>query len=291
LPVGYEPLLAHLPAWVLVLFRLTGIFLAGPVFGSTLLPVRVKALMAFGLSLCVYPMLIGGTLPIDLTAEGVAINPSLPAAPLAGTLAAASISAVIHQGLSLWTLVPWVGLELLIGLAIGFCTGLALLGLQVAGQIIDQQLGFGLAGVYNPEQGSDDGPIGQFYFVMAIAIFLLLGGHRVVLGTLVNSFHTIPLGGLRADGRLVELVVALMGSAFELGLRVAGPLLCLVFLDTIALGFIARTVPQMNILSIGFPLRILMGTMLLVAVVSVQGEAFADTMRHMLESVARWIGP
>lgn len=291
MPVGYEPLLAHVPAWVLVLFRLTGIFLAGPVFGSTVLPARVKALLAFGLSLCVYPMLIGGALPVDLTAEGVVIHASLPAAPLTDTLAAASITAVIERGLSLWTLVPWVGLELLIGLAIGFCTGLALLGLQVAGQIIDQQLGFGLAGIFNPEQGSDDGPIGQFYFVMAVAVFLVLGGHRVVLGTLANSFYAIPLGGLRADGRLVELVVALLGSAFELGLRVSGPLLCLIFLETIAMGFIARTVPQMNILSIGFPLRIMMGLLLLAAVVAVQGEAFAETMRHMLESVALWIGP
>lgn len=290
MPVSYAPLLAHVPAWVLVLFRITGIFLVGPVFGSTAVPMRVKALLAFGLSLCVYPMLLGGGLPIDLTAEGVTLAAALPTAPLADTVAADAVRGVIERGLSLWTLVPWIGVELLVGLAIGFCVGLAMLGLQLAGRIIDQQLGFGLAGVYNPEQGGEAGPVGQFFFMLALAIFLLMGGHRVVLGTLVNSFHSIPLGGLRPDGRLLELVVALLGSAFELGLRVSGPVLCLIFLETIALGFIARTVPQMNILSIGFPLRILLGLTLMIAVIAVQGEVFVQVMRDVLKSVAMWIG-
>ncbi len=58
MPISYAPLLAHVPAWLLVLFRITGIFAVGPVFGSTMLPMRLKALLAFGLSLCVYPMLL-----------------------------------------------------------------------------------------------------------------------------------------------------------------------------------------------------------------------------------------
>ncbi len=290
MPISYAPLLAHVPAWLLVLFRITGIFAVGPVFGSTMLPMRLKALLAFGLSLCVYPMLLNDGMPIDLTAEGVVVSPALPSAPLAGSVAAAAVQGVIEHGLSLWTLAPWVGVELLVGLTIGFCVGLALLGLQVAGRIIDQQLGFGLGGIYSPDQGEDAGPVGQFYYMMAVAIFLVFGGHRAVLGTLVNSFHSIPLGGLQPDGRIVELAVSLLGSAFELGLRVSGPVLCLIFLETIALGFIARTVPQMNILSIGFPLRILLGLTLLVAVVGAQGEVFAQAMREVLASVASWIG-
>ena len=262
LPISFQPLLAHLPAWMLVLFRLTGIFFFSPVFGSRTVLAPVKVFLALGLSFCIYPILL-----------------------TPGSKSAALIGPVIDSGLGLWLLVGTVAVELLIGIVIGFGASLPLIGVQVGGRMVDQQLGMGLAGVYNPDFNEQTGIVSQLYFMMALAIFVILGGHRVIVATLVGSFSRIPLGGLAVDGRLLDLVAAMMATVFDLAIRVSGPLLCLVLLQTVAMGFIARTVPQMNILSIGFPLRIVVGILLLIGAVGIEGSVYMDALLSVMEQM------
>ena len=252
----------HLPAWALVVFRLSGIFIFAPVFGSQAIPGRIKVLFALGLSFCVYPMLLGA-------GKG-------------------GVAAVLGSQLNLWTLPAAVAMELLIGLVIGYAASLPLIGLQVGGRVIDQQLGLGLAGVLNPDFNEQTGIVSEILFVVTLAVFLILGGHRVLLLTLVGSFDRIPMGGFAADVRLLELMIGLLSTVFELGLRVAAPVLCLIFLETVAMGFIARTVPQMNILSVGFALRILMGGGLMVAAIGVTTRLGAESMGQTLGELIRF---
>ncbi len=256
---SFEALLPHLPAWLLVLFRIGGIFIFAPMFGSSAIPARIKIMLALALSMCIYPMLLG---------------PDRPAAAL--------IEPVIDTGLSMWVLGPAIFMELAIGFVIGYGATLPLMGLQLAGRMIDQQIGMGLAGVFNPELEAESGIVGEIYFMLALAIFILMDGHRVAVMILVGTFDNIPPGGFAFDGHLLAMVVALLGAMFELAMRVAAPLLCIIFLQTVAMGFIARTVPQLNILSIGFPVRILVGVLLLTASVAVEAEVFIETMRWMM---------
>ncbi|MBI1336376.1 MAG: hypothetical protein GC164_05380 [Phycisphaera sp.] len=262
-----EPILRHLPAWLLVLFRLTGIFLYGPVFGSLGIPMRVKAMLALLLSLCIYPVLLTANRP-----------------------SAALIAPFIDHPMGLWQLIGAIASELMIGLVIGFIVSLPLVAMQVSGHVIDQQLGMGLAGIYNPELDEQSGIMGEFFYYMALVTFLLLGGHRVVLGTLIDTFGHVPLGGFHPGVSLVSLLMGMANAAFELAVRVAAPLLCLVFLETVAMGFIARTVPQMNILSVGFPLRILVGVSLVIAALAVINGAFEGSMNRTLTQLAYFFG-
>ena len=255
--VNFEPLISHLPVWLLVLFRLSGIFLFAPVFGSLFIPARVKVFLALGLSFCVYPMLL-----------------------TPGTAAAANLVPAIELGLSFWSLVGVVGAELGIGLVIGYGATLPLLGMQWGGRAIAQQMGLGLAEVLSPDQ-EQSGILGQLFYLLALVVFLNLNGHHVLLRILVDSFSTIPLGGFRIDGHVIDLIVGLMTTMLHLAIRVAAPLVCLIFLETLATGFIARTVPQMNILSIGFSVRILLGVTLLIAAISVQSDVAAQFMYQM----------
>ena len=272
LPISIEPLLPHLPAWLLVLFRLTGLFIVAPVFASASIPVRVKALLAFVLSLCVYPMLLEpGALRIESAAE---------------------IHRIITHGLSFWSMSLVILSEMMVGFVIGFGAMLPIFGVQIGARVIDQQMGLGLAEVFNPELNANSGVLDQIYFVLAIMLFLLMGGHRVLMEVLVGTFATIPLGGFHApvDGNLLDRVVGLCASMFDLAIRVAGPLLCLVFLETVAMGFVARTVPQMNILSIGFPLRIIAGGALLVASLRVEADVYMEFMARALRDIGRYMG-
>ena len=261
----FMPLLDHLPAWVMVLTRLSGIFLLAPVLGSSTIPRLVKVMLVLGLSLCVYPMLWGTP----------------------GMAAAAGLGSLTRGELSLWELGSAAGLELLVGFAIGYCASLPLIGLQIGGHVIDQQMGISAGGVFNPELDAEAGVAGQLLFMMGLAIFVLMGGHHVMLTTLVGSFERIPIAGFADAGpgldALVSLVIGLLTMAFEVALRVAAPLLCIVFLESVAMGFIARTVPQMNILSVGFIVRILGGLVLLIVGIHTAAVVFRGALTEMLQ--------
>lgn len=267
MPVGFEPILGHVPAFALVLFRITGLFIWAPMFGGKAVPRRVKALLAFALALCVYPMLL---------------DPTQNSAQMLGPFVGAE--------LNLWMLAPAAAMELLIGLVMGYGVSLPLIGAQIGGKMIDQQIGLGLAGLYNPELEAQGGIVGQFYFILGITAFLLLGGHVMLLMGLVGSFNHIAPGGMIVGQPLIELVIKLLTMTYEMAFRLAAPLLCLVFLETIALGFIARTVPQMNILSIGFPLRILLGVLLMIAATVPQAKVIIDGLQQALLDVTHFVG-
>lgn len=264
--VSFEPFLRHLPAWLMVLFRLAGIFMFAPMFGSVLIPGRVKILLAVGLSLCIYPMLL-----------------------MPGTQAAANMAPLIEQGLSFWSLISVVVAELGIGLLIGFGASLPLTGMQLGGRMIAQQMGLGLAEVFSPGE-QQAGIISRLMFLFALLAFLVVDGHLVLLGTLIDCFHTVPPGGFRVDQRVMDLILGLLSSMLHLAIRVAGPLLCLVFLQSVAMGFIGRTVPQMNILSIGFVVRIFVGVTILIAAMQTKAGVMVDAIWHGLGSVASFFG-
>lgn len=252
----------------MVLFRITGMFAYGPVFGSRTIPTQIKILLALGLSFCVYPML--------LEPAAASFDKVMP---------------IVNGGLSLWTLGGAVAMEMMIGLVIGFGATLPLIGIQVGGRVIDQQMGLGIAGVFNPDLDEQTGVISEFLFIMALTTFVILGGHRVLLATVVGSFHHVPLGGFQADGRMLDLIVGLLASMFELGARISAPLLCFIFLETVAMGFIARTVPQMNILSIGFALRIVAGSIMLLGAIGVMAAVFETNMTQTLRKLMTFFAP
>ena len=252
-----EVLIPHMAPFLMVAFRLGGLFMFAPMFGSSVLPMRVKVLLALALAVCVYP----------------------------------GIPAQSGPPMTLITLPIVLGSEMLIGIAIGYAASLPLLAMQIGGQMMGHQLGLGLAHVFNPEFNEQVEVLSQFLFLVALAAFLLLNGHHALLHALASSFHAVPLGGYAPDGGLVALTVGMLSASFELGVRVAAPLLCLIFLETIAMGFVARTVPQLNILSLGFPLRITLGLFLLIGLVAMMFTTFGDAMTTMLNRLVFAFSP
>lgn len=251
MPVDLTPLLPYVPVWLMVLFRLTGIFVLAPVLGSSTVPRVVKVLLAVALSFAVWPMLW-----IDPQASG--------------NLASAV------RGLDLWSLGLLVGLELLIGYVIGYAASLPLAGMQLGGHMIDQQMGLAVAEQYNPEIDGQAGVTGQLLFMFALALFVGAGGLNVMLHTLAQTFRHIPLGGFASFGQVIDMIVGMITIMFELGLRVAAPLLCLTFLVSVGMGFLMRTVPQFNILSVGFAIRILSSLIVMMMLVGAIAGAYGD---------------
>lgn len=252
MPATLEPILAHLPAFGLVLARMAGLFVIAPLFGSELVPARVKVLLAMSIGFCVYPLI--PPQPVQLT----------------------------------WGNAVFVaGGEVMIGLVIGFGAALPLIAMQTAGQLMGQQLGLGIAEVLDPGSDETSETLGRLLFLVALMIFLLMDGHHALLSVLIGSFRRVPLGGYAPDGEVLAIVIGLLTSMLELAVRVAAPLLCLVFLEAIALGFVARTVPQLNILTAGFPLRIILGLALIALAMGAMTDAFIGSMRQTLTALSR----
>lgn len=247
----------------MILFRLTGIFVLAPVLGSQAIPRMVKVFLALSLSFAVWPMLWAD--PQAAEHLGVAIG-----------------------GLSMWSLAAMVAFELLIGYLIGYAASLPLVGMQLGGHMIDQQMGLAVGGIFNPESGTESAAMGQVLFMLALALFVMAGGLEVMLTTLAQSFRTVPLGGMQHHHQTAQFVIGLVTVMFELAIRVSAPLLCLMFLTSAGMGFIMRTVPQMNILSVGFSVRILASVALLIVTVGALAAVYDDTATLTFHRIMRF---
>jgi flagellar biosynthetic protein FliR len=166
------------------------------------------------------------------------------------------------------SLLAFVGIvvgELAIGLILGLGIMIFMTGLQIAGELLSHVAGLTLSEVLDPMSGASTPVFSQIFSLISTAVFMVIGGHRVVLGGLLDTFHTIPPGrcmaallGSNNSGQpvflqaLAENFVLLTSQSFELGIRTSVPLVTALLLATLVLGLISRTLPQLNVMAVGF---------------------------------------
>src|SRR5262245_24442055 len=255
-PADIRPMLAHVVPYVLVMFRMAGVFLMAPVLTSVMIPMRAKALLTMMLTAAAYPLL--------------ADSLRTPA------------------GLDLFGLVPLVVSEALIGLAIGAIAAIPLLSLETAGVIMGQSMGFSLARVYSPESSTDTDLLGQLLFYIGAGVFVALGGLDQLLAGVLDTFRRVPLGGFGAEQMPMDLFVGVLTSGTELALRVALPVSGITLLLIIVLGVITKTMPQINIMSVGFTIKIVAGLLMLALALWTIGGATGAEVQRALADALRW---
>lgn len=224
MPFGLLDILLALPAYALVLFRLSGLMVTAPLYGSAAIPVRIRAAFIIVLAAMMLPAL-GRQTPAELTVAGA----------LAGGVG-----------------------EFLVGAAIGLSLSIVMMVAQVAGTLIGQQGGFALSEVINPLQDNESTVLDQIYTVVLMLVFLGAGGDRASLAALLDTYQAVPMLSYQAGGPPLLLLVEMLSASFVVGIRVAGPVVIALFLTEAALGLVSRTVPQLNILSVGFTIRTFM---------------------------------
>jgi flagellar biosynthesis protein FliR len=245
---SFEPLLEHVAPFALVVSRIAGLMVLTPLLANRLLPRRYRALIAIMFAAAVYPGLSGQW--------------------------------HFEPDINLVSLAPLMVSELLIGVSIGFLAGLPIVGLDAAGYMMGHQMGLGLARVYNPEVGEDTDIIGQLMMYIGLAIFVSIGGLEAMFLALMSTFDSVPLGTFATDRLPLDLILGILSSAFELAIRVSAPVLCIVTLLMIAMAFIMKTMPQINILSVGFALKIIFGLSILIfALIAIQNAATDEIVR------------
>ena len=149
--------------------------------------------------------------------------------------------------------------ELLIGLSLGLCAAIFIAAAESAGDMIAVQMGLSGANVLDPMSHTQVPVVGQFLSLFVLALLLSVGGHLVMIQTVGSSFDVLPIGS-PIDGREGILATVELGSTLLwLGLRFAAPVVAAMMIGNVGLGILARTVPQLNLLTVAFPLQIGIG--------------------------------
>ncbi|MCC6381755.1 MAG: flagellar biosynthetic protein FliR [Dehalococcoidia bacterium] len=155
--------------------------------------------------------------------------------------------------------------EALFGLALGLAMQLVFAGLQMGSHLLGLQMGFGLGSVYDPVTGAQFGALDQFYAILAALVFFTVNGHHLVIQALAETLRAVPPGTFNPLMLQSGAIAGLVAGLFITAVRVALPVLAALFLTDVGMGFVARTVPQMNILVVGLPIKIGVGLIVLIA--------------------------
>lgn len=217
--------LPQVQAAVLVFIRIGAILITAPLFGSRNVPLKLKAGLSLVLAFAIFPV-------VGFKEVYLASVPSL-------------VSAMVG--------------EVFIGVIIGFTARLLFAAVQLAGELVGFQMGFGIVNVIDPQTSTQFSIIAQFQNIITLLIFLALDAHYWFILAISKSFELIqPLGFCFTDS-LMEAIISLSCDMFVIAAKVAAPVIAVLFFTSVALGLIARTVPQMNIFIVGFPIKIAIG--------------------------------
>ena len=190
-----------------------------PLFGTLTLPRHVRAFLAVTMTLLVTP---------------VYLNTSLP--PVDGIATYAHLLAN----------------EVAVGLLLGLGVNIMFSGVQVAGQIVSQMSGLSLADVFDPGFDESVSIFTTLFYYLTMAVFVAIGGHRLMVEAVLDTFSWAPPGHASLGETYVDALTGLMTQSFALGIHAAAPLLVALLLSTIVLGLVSRTMPQINIIAVGF---------------------------------------
>lgn len=157
--------------------------------------------------------------------------------------------------------------EVIIGLILGYISMMIFTAFKMAGELIDIQMGFAMATVFDPQNQSRITLVGQFMFLFQILMFLAVDGHHGLLMAISSSYTLIPVTGAIFKVTFVTAIIQMFIEMFSLAVRIAAPFMIVFLICDLALGIMARTVPQLNIFILSFPLKTSLGLVLLVAVI------------------------
>ncbi len=246
------------PIFLLAFFRISGLMIAAPVFGSQTIPPPVRIFLSLVMAVLFFPLVP---------------RPAGPVEPNLGTYAVA------------------VAAELSVGLLIGFAASLLFAAVQFGGQLIDQELGLMLANVLDPVTNEQNSVVGQFKLFLAILVYLAIDGHHFLVSAVVDSFSAVPVAGLVVtDAAAAQLSDAMVRDLFRIAVQIAAPAMTTLFLITVAMAFMARTVPEMNIFVLGFSLRIGVGLGVLALGVGLFVWTFRELEASHAQAVRRLVG-
>ncbi|MED4058815.1 flagellar biosynthetic protein FliR [Priestia megaterium] len=250
-------LILSYPAFLLVLVRVTSFFITVPLFSYKTIPAVHKVGLSASLS-----VIIATTIDLPVV-----------------SLDAQFVLLVVK--------------ECAVGLFIGLTAYVFIMAIQIAGGLIDFQVGFAIANVIDPQTGAQSPILGQYLYVFALLFLLSTNGHHLLIDGIYNSYLIIPLDKVAfpvGSQAFATHIITVFSSMFLVAVQMSLPLVGSLFLVDIALGIVARTVPQLNIFVVGFPVKIIVAFILLIVVMGSMFYMMQIIFEQMIEAMRAMIG-
>lgn len=231
----------------LTIMRVSIVVFMLPFFGAGPIPAPVKGAFCLVLSLAIYPRLSFPGSMLPLSALGLILM-------LAG--------------------------EMVLGLVLDIIIRFLFAAIMTGGHIVGFSMGFAMMNVLDPMTGTQESVTAQLLYQCTILMFLSMNGHLFLLTGLAQSFQLVPPGGLFITPSLADSMLAFSGQIFAIALKIAAPVMASLFLVDLALALVSRAAPQMNVIQVGFPLKIGVGflfmTLTLTALSHFVGDYISD---------------
>ena len=250
-------ILEMLPLLLLIFVRLTSFFIIAPLFSMRGVPNQFKIGLSFFIALVAFSSLSVEE-PIELDSFYILL--------------------IIK--------------EFGIGIALGFTAALLLYTVQVAGAFIDFQMGFSMASVMDPQTGTQVPIIGHFKYILALLFLLTVNGHHLMLDGVMQSYNLLPVESISFSAKFEDIahfMTTLFTEMFMIALQMALPIIGALFLVDIALGILAKTVPQLNIFAVGLPLKIFVGFIMLFLSMPIFFYVLQILFQKIIESMSQLI--
>jgi len=241
--------------FLFALMRISLVLFLMPFFGGQTLPAPVKAAICLTLTLALWPRL-----PL--------MGAQMPGHP--------------------FDLALMLGAELLLGLVLGLVIRFLFAAIQTGGQLIGFQMGFAMVNVVDPDSGASEAVTAHFLYMVSLLTFLSFNGHLYLLDGLMRSFDLLPPGAILLSPRLSSQIFALSAQMFVLAIQIGAPVIAAILLVDLALALVSRASPQMNVLIIGFPVKISVGFLFLgiiFEIISLHMEGFVSRMPLLFSQI------
>lgn len=251
LTVEGEPLIAYLLASVRIVSWLAVV----PPFAGRSVPVMAKVVLSLGLAFAVAPTLADGTVPVG---------------------GAELLLGVVTQ--------------VLVGTAMGFVTHLVLAAVAAAGSLVDVFGGFSLAQGFDPLSMNMNTVFGKFHQLLAVMLLFASGGHLMVIGGMLRTFHFLPLGELPDVSGAPDVLVTAFGIFFVTAVQIALPMIAVLFVADLGLALLTKVAPQLNAINVMFPAKVGLTLLLLGLSFPVLPEAVSRLVALANDAMAALVG-
>jgi len=230
-------------SFILLFFRFAGLFIMTPFFAHTSIPMTIKTAMAF-----VFTVVFFSTMP-ELKME-----------------------------LNVTNLVLAILSEFMLGFTVGLMLQLVMNIMTFAGIQISFIMGFSMASVMDPQTGVSMPIISNILALLALMMFLVLDGHHMVILFIDASLQNVALGGFLLNEEIFNYIIKATANMFKVGFMIAFPIISLSLLADVIFGMLMKTMPQFNLLVIGFPIKIMVAFVVILAVLATMLNIFRDQM-------------
>ena len=220
---------AEFERFLFVFFRVGALVLFVPILGSRQVPSSMKIGFILFLSIVIFPLVEGRPLP---------------------------------EPRGIFDLAIFLISDVTIGLGIAFITRLIFTAVQIAGTVVDFQMGFWVVNVIDPQTDTQVSVTAQFHNIIAVLIFLAVDAHHFIIQAIVESFLIINPAEISFADITPGYMLHLFSGTFTTAVKIAAPIMAILFFLSVGLGLVARTVPQMNVFIVGFPLQIGVGLLM-----------------------------